>query len=162
VTPDESPLLSMAAPRDVDVELAELLACVGRRLRRAAQEELSPLGLTWAQARLLRLLADADCPLRMADIAARLGVVARSATSMVDAIEVAGLVARQSDPRDRRSVLVAVTPTGSHLLAQLDAARRMAAQELCSHIDENERSELTRLLRRLLQDEEVSSSSRTP
>ena len=105
---------------DPAVELAELFSRVARRLRRAAKQELSPLGLTWAQARVLRLLYEAPGPMRMADIACRLEIVARSATSMVDALAATGLVTRMGDPTDRRSVLVEASATGRTLVEHLD------------------------------------------
>ena len=83
---------------DLIAQLAELLACASWRLRRAVAEELAPLGLTFAQARALRLLARAGEPVRMGELAARLEVVPRSATSMVDALEAAGLVERAGRP----------------------------------------------------------------
>ena len=86
------------ATTDLVAQLGELLACTSWRLRRAARGELEPLGLTFGQARALRLLARADEPLRMGELAVRLEVVPRSATAMVDALEAAGLVERRADP----------------------------------------------------------------
>ena len=83
---------------DTTLELAELLSHTARRLRRGSTTQLAPLGLTYAQARVLRLVAADGRPLRMADLAAALDVVPRSVTTMVDALEAAGLVARQPTP----------------------------------------------------------------
>jgi DNA-binding MarR family transcriptional regulator len=135
---------------DPAVELAELFSRVARRLRRAAKQELSPLALTWAQARVLRLVYESPDPLRMADIACRLEIVARSATTMVDALANAELVTRAGDPGDRRSVLVAVTPAGRTLVEHLDEARRCAAYELFGRLDEAEQERLLHLLQTLL------------
>ena len=87
---------------DVVAQLAELIACTSWRLRRASRSELEPLGLTFGQARALRLLARAGEPLRIGELAARLEVVPRSATAMVDGLETAGLARRHADPLDRR------------------------------------------------------------
>src|SRR5574340_1492324 len=76
---------------DQTLELAELLTHATRRLRRCSAEHLSPLGLTMVQARVLRIVAEQGA-VRMADIAARLDVVPRTATSLVDGLEAAGLV----------------------------------------------------------------------
>jgi len=54
---------------DTALELAELLSHSARRLRRGSTAQLAPLGLTAAQARVLRMVASAGRPLRMADIA---------------------------------------------------------------------------------------------
>lgn len=130
---------------DIAVELAELLTHASRRLRRGATADMSPLGLTVGQARVLRAVADAG-PMRMADLASHLEVVPRSATSVVDALESAGLVARRDDPGDRRSVRVALTDQGRSLLLRLDTARRRSADQLFAALAPAERAELRRLL----------------
>ncbi|MHB8680721.1 MAG: MarR family winged helix-turn-helix transcriptional regulator [Acidimicrobiales bacterium] len=128
-------------------ELAELLSHAARRLRRGTMAHLAPLGITMAQARVLRLLAGG--PLRMADIAARTDVVPRTATGMVDGLEETGLVIRRPDPDDRRSVLVEMSPKGEHLLAHLDKARRASATEVFAVLQPAERAQLLALLGRL-------------
>ena len=81
------------------------------------------MGLTAAQARVIRFLEGIGHPVRMADIAAALEVVPRTATSMVDGLETAGLVARAIDPHDRRSILVSLTDEGAHAARSARAAR---------------------------------------
>jgi DNA-binding MarR family transcriptional regulator len=127
-------------------QLAELLAGASRRLRRGTMAQLTPLGLTFAQARVLRVVAGSTSPLRMAELAARLEVVPRSATSMVDSLEAEGLATRVQDPNDRRSVLVTPTTAGRHLLERLDAARRVTAEEVFAPLSASERDDLRRLL----------------
>src|ERR1700674_1019071 len=88
--------------------LSELLFRSSWRLRRGEAKELAPVGVTVGQARVLSVLADHE-PMRMADLAASLEIVPRSVTSMIDSLVAAGLVDRDADPQDRRSVLVAPT-----------------------------------------------------
>jgi DNA-binding MarR family transcriptional regulator len=135
-----------ASPPAAETRLAELLTCAARRFHRAAGARLAPLGLTWAQARVMRLIAEPASSMRMADIAARLGVVPRSATSMVDALAEGGLVVRHADPQDRRSVLVSLSPEGRQLLEGLDAARRATAEAMLGRLSSADRGELVRLL----------------
>jgi DNA-binding MarR family transcriptional regulator len=127
-------------------ELAELLTHAARHLRRGSTAQLSPLGLTNAQARVLRIVASSSHPLRMADIAAHLEVVPRSVTSMVDGVEAAGLIVRSTDPGDRRSVLVSLTDRGRDLLVRLERARRATAEEVFGGLTAGDRADLTRLL----------------
>jgi len=126
-------------------ELAELFTHTARRLRRDSAAQLAPLGLTYGQARALRLVAH-EGPLRMADLAARLEVVPRSATTMVDGLEGAALVARRADPGDRRSVRVELTPAGRRLLDRLERARRRSAEEVFGGLDPEQRTTLAGLL----------------
>jgi len=128
-------------------DLADLLAQTARRIRRGSTEHLAPLGITGAQARVLRIVSGG--PIRMADIAARLEVVPRSVTSMVDGLEGAGLVRRRPDPDDRRSVLVEPTAGGRRLLARLHEARHATAEQVFAPLDASDRAELGRLLARL-------------
>ena len=131
---------------DSTLELAELLTHTARRLRRGSIVQLAPLGLTYAQARMLRHVAAAGSPLRMADLAAQLEVVPRSVTTMVDALEATGLVARHADPGDRRSVHVVLTDEGRRLLDRLEAARRDSAEEVFGSLDRAQRGALLELL----------------
>jgi len=130
-------------------QLAELLVRVARRLQRSSMAELGPMGLTGAGARVIRYLEAASHPVRMADIAARLEVVPRTATSIVDDLEGARLVTRAIDPRDRRSILVSLTPDGALLLDRVAQARRRTAEVTFSRLSAAERAELTRMLARL-------------
>jgi hypothetical protein len=98
----------------------------------------------------------------MADIAAGLEVVPRSVTTMVDAVEAAGLIVRRADPEDRRSVLVDLTPAGRALLARLDDARRTTAQEVFGALGQTERTELAHLLEALCRHGACSSCAGPP
>lgn len=134
-------------PDDPDscLEIADLFGRAVRQLHRGTADALSPLGLSRAQARLVRLLAEG--PLRMATIADRLSVVPRTVTDLVDGVEAAGLVARRQDPDDRRSTLVALTPVGSRLIERLDVARRQSAEEVFGRVPPDDRAVLLRVLR---------------
>ena len=147
---------------DTTLELAELLSHSARRLRRGTTAQLAPLGLTMAQAQVLRIVASATHPLRMADIAARLGVVPRSVTTMVDGVEGAGLIVRATDPDDRRSVLVSLTATGHALLKSLERARRATAEDIFGALATDERADLARLLGTLCQRDGCGSCTPAP
>lgn len=62
---------------------------------------------------------------RITDLAASEGVTQPSVTSLVTALERAGLVERRSDPADKRVVMVAITEAGA---AYLNARRAAMAQ----------------------------------
>jgi len=135
-----------AAAGDAVGQLTELVVRAAWRLRRGSAKELAPLGVTFGQARVMRVLAGAGEPLRMADLAARLEIVPRSVTTMVDTLEESGLACRAPDMHDRRSVLVAPTPAGHALVERLDRARRAGAEELFSRLTDQQRATLLHLL----------------
>jgi DNA-binding MarR family transcriptional regulator len=136
-----------AAP--LTLGLADSVTQLSRRLRRATQQRLAPLGITHAQARLLRTIAAADRPPRMSDLAAGLGIAPRSATGTVVALETAGLVVRSPDDDDRRSVLVLLTADARAVLAGVDRARAEAADEVFGALVPSEQRALLALFDRL-------------
>lgn len=131
---------------DIVSQVAEQFTRAFRRMRRGTAKELAPLGLTFAQARVLRILGHAQAPMRIGDLAARLEIVPRSATSMVDLLEEAALAVRQPDPGDRRSVLVSLTPAGRSLLQRMGAARLASAEALLGRLTKAQLAQLHELL----------------
>ncbi len=129
-------------------KLAEHLARASWRLRKNERKELEPFGLTFAQARALRVLVEAGS-MRVGDLADRLEIVPRSATTRVDGLERAGLVTRSTAPNDRRSILVAPTAQGLELIARLAEGRRASAETLFGPLSRTERLELLHLLETL-------------
>jgi DNA-binding MarR family transcriptional regulator len=141
-----SPGPGAASPgADIVGQLGELLVRSSWRLRRGAAKELAPLGVTFGQARALRVLAAGE-PMRMADLAASLEIVPRSVTTMIDSLVAAGLVNREADPHDRRSVLVSPTEAGREVLDRMDSARRATTEELFGRLTSSQRRELLNLL----------------
>ena len=85
----------------------------------------------------------------MSEVAAGLGIVPRSATTAVEALETAGFVVRLADPDDRRSVLVALTPAAERAVSRIQSARCDAANEVFAALDAAERATLLALLDRV-------------
>ena len=136
---------------EMTIKLAELLTRASWRLRKNERKELAPFGLTFAQARALRVLVDGGS-MRVGDLATRLEIVPRSATSRADDLEAAGLVTRRPDPDDRRSVIVMATEAGSDLVARLAAERRAGAELLFAPLSSDERRGLLGLLESITKD----------
>src|ERR1700749_1157885 len=134
---------------DDPVQLADLLQRQIRRLRRAQANRLAPLGLTPGQERALRIITRSEEPLRMTELADHLGIVPRSATTVVDALEQAGLVRREIDPRNRRAILLRLTDRGAAVRDDLREARRRAAEDLFAPLPETDRETLAGLLAKL-------------
>jgi len=138
---------------DTIARLTDLVTRASWRLRRGSAKELEPFGITFAQARALRTVASAPVPLRMADLATALDVVPRSATTMVDALEGAGMVVRRPDPDDRRSIRVSATGRGRGLVDRMRARRLHMADHLFGHLSPGDRRDLVRILRVVLDEE---------
>lgn len=132
----------------MDDELADLFLRAARRMRGRQVEHLAPLGLTPAQARALRVIVRADAPPRMAELATLLGVVPRSVTTLVDALEEAGLVTRTPDPANRRSTLVVPTAEGRAIRARMASVRREVAEEVLAPLSMRPARDAPRTARR--------------
>jgi DNA-binding MarR family transcriptional regulator len=128
------------------VQLADLLQRLTRRLRRAHAERLVPFGLTPAQERALRMITRSDEPLRMTDLADHLGIVPRSLTTVIDALEEAGLVRREIDPHNRRAIRLHLTERGLSVRDDMREARRRAAEDLFAPLAPDDRKTLGELL----------------
>ena len=133
-------------------EVADLLHSVNRRIRTASHGELGPIGLTPGQWRALRTIAGGSGELRMSELADRLRIARRSATSVVDDLVERNLVVRRSHPQDRRAVIVELTVAGRELVADRAKQRRRAASRRLGLLSDAELHTLRDLLRRLDQD----------
>lgn len=68
---------------------------------------------------------------------------------LVDDLERKGLVERRPDPADRRANVVLVTDAGRAVFVAAQAAARESERSAHSSLDDSERAQLTRLLRRV-------------
>ncbi|WP_329193196.1 MULTISPECIES: MarR family winged helix-turn-helix transcriptional regulator [unclassified Streptomyces] len=136
------------SPDSDDGVLAEQLLRLTRRLHRIQKRHLEPLGITPAQSRLLRLVShyDGGEPPRMAELAARLEVVPRAVTTLVDGLEAADCVRRAPDPANRRVIRIELTGTGRATLRRLRNARTAAAEEILAPLTAAQRGVLGGLL----------------
>jgi DNA-binding MarR family transcriptional regulator len=128
------------------VQLADLLHRLTKRLRRAQAERLAPLGLTPAQERALRMIARSEDPPRMTELADHLGIVPRSVTTVIDALEEAGLVRREIDSHNRRAIRLHLTDRGATVRDEMREARRRAAEDLFAPLAAEDRKALGGLL----------------
>jgi DNA-binding MarR family transcriptional regulator len=85
----------------------------------------------------------------MTELADRLGIVPRSLTTVVDALEDAGLVRREIDARNRRAILLRLTDRGEAVRDELREARRRAAEDLFAPLSAEDRKTLADLLTHL-------------
>ncbi|AUG77311.1 Putative MarR family transcriptional regulator [Kitasatospora sp. MMS16-BH015] len=155
-------------PPETAAELADALTRAMKRIRRQTMYRLEPYGITPGQARALRMLAhNPGCKgseaIRLSALAERLHIAPRSATTVVDALEEAGLVERTPDPADRRAVRVTLTEAGHAALERIGRVRHEVAQEYFGPIAGPEQEALLRALRTAeLAHEARQTGDRTP
>ena len=122
---------------------------LARRLRHASADALAPWDVTPAQVRALVVLARHG-ELRPGTLAEHLHIAPRSGTEVVDALEERGLVERRPDPDDRRATRVRPTERGTATAGAIRAGRAAEADRFFGVLDDAEREQLVRLLRRVL------------
>lgn len=100
--------------------------------------------------RILRgSLGDDECGkhgLPSLEIASRMITRVPDITRLVDGLQSSGLVARTRCTKDRRVVYVGITRKGLELLARLDEPVAQRTRDLLQHMNEQELTELSRLL----------------
>jgi DNA-binding MarR family transcriptional regulator len=132
---------------DLASHLRLTIARTARRLRQEAGTDLSP-SMTAALATIER-----HGPITPSELAARERIQRPTATRVLARLEDLGLIQRTADPQDRRSSLVAVTPSASELLAELRTRKTAFLAERLERLDADDRAALERaadLLERIL------------
>jgi DNA-binding MarR family transcriptional regulator len=128
------------------------VARTARRLRQEAGGGLSPT-LTAALASI-----DNHGPLTPSELADRERIKRPTATRLIASLEESGLVARTSDPSDRRSSLIATTPEGRELMRTLRTRKDAYLARRLAKLTTDERETLARaaaILERLLEEDEA-------
>lgn len=101
--------------------------------------------MTYARMRLLGAL-HCNGPQIMSSISDELGVTRRNITALVDALEDEDLVRRMPHPTDRRATVIEMTERGERTMDCVYDEHRAAVAELFESLDEEDRTELTRML----------------
>lgn len=133
------------------------IGVIGRisRLSREIERRLEPVyaasGLEPGWYDVLATLRRAGPPyqLRPTDFAATLMLTTSGTTKRLDRLEAAGHIARLPDPRDRRGVLIALTPSGRRLIDDASAKHMANEHRILNGLTSAERGQLADLLRKL-------------
>ncbi|MBV9292526.1 MAG: MarR family transcriptional regulator [Frankiales bacterium] len=155
---------SRFAAIDPHVEgVVDRVAAIDKHVSRAFDETLARHGLSHGEYKLLLRLATRSDHNRMSagDLSRALLLSSGAMTNRLDRLESAGYVQRVRDPRDRRGVLVELTPAGQ---AKIDEAVTEQAAKECDVmkvLNDKELASLNVLLRKILSSlEEAPSADR--
>jgi DNA-binding MarR family transcriptional regulator len=132
------------APRRV----AFLLSQVGGRSAQEFARLLVPLGLTPADAGILRLLKHSD-GISQQNLAKALHMHASRLVALIDALESHGLVVREPHATDRRLYSLRLTPRGNEILQAIGELARQHNDLMCDGLNSSECAQLESLLQRI-------------
>ena len=110
---------------------------------------------------LLRTIAKAD-RIRPGDLALLQGVDKSTVTPQLRRLEALGLIAREPDPGDRRSVVIRLTDLGGETLAKLAAKSSAVLSPALESWSDEDRHTLATLLSRLSEDLREESAREAP
>jgi MarR family transcriptional regulator, lower aerobic nicotinate degradation pathway regulator len=88
-------------------------------------------------------------PVSQADLARSTSVDRSDVVTVLNELEQRGLVERAVDPHNRRRNIVSITRTGSTQLQRLDQVIDEVQERVLAPLSQNERRQLTKLLRKL-------------
>ena len=88
-------------------------------------------------------------PLRLNDLAQRMGTSAPTASRAVDALDELGLVERHPDPTDRRAITIELTDNGRRSVEERKARVYAAFRPAAAALSPADREKLAELLARL-------------
>jgi len=113
------------------------------------EARLGGVGLSLAKLAALQALADAGESLPLGQLAERLSCVKSNITQLVDRLEADGLVARRSDPHDRRTRLAELTAAGRKAGREGMRIQEQAERELFGSLTSDEARQLGALMGKL-------------
>jgi DNA-binding MarR family transcriptional regulator len=131
------------APTVLLDEQAEAIVAASRVLVAVSVESMVAVeeAVTVTQLRAL-VVIESHRSMNVAELASALGVHASSATRVVDRLLALGLVTRRDNPRDRRHLVLEVTPAGDRLLRSVMRRRQRAVKAILAKVPVEERPSL--------------------
>jgi DNA-binding MarR family transcriptional regulator len=130
--------------------LSDLLIEFYEKLSSWEQAVVRDTPITLPQMHTLEILGQ-QSPLRMKELAAKMGVTTGTLTVNVDRLEKQGLVARIPHETDRRSILVALTPAGNELFREHHDHHLHLTRELQAALSPEETAQFASILAKLTQ-----------
>jgi len=140
----------MSPKRPPEREIGYLLADLSRLLRREFDRRVRDLGLTQSQWRAIGRLSREE-GVNQATLAERLEMRPITIARLIDRMQAAGWVKRESDAADRRAVRLFLTPKAKPILAEMQARADEVLEVLFAGIPSATRSKVAQTLERMKQ-----------
>lgn len=132
--------------------IVERIQILAKAFDRSMDETLAEFGLDRRAFHLLGRLRSYGPPYQRSpgQLAADMRLSSGAMTNRLDRLEKAGLIRRLPDPRDRRGAIIEPTEAGNAAWERTVGTQARREVMFASVLDEPEREELNRLLRRLM------------
>jgi DNA-binding MarR family transcriptional regulator len=142
---------------DLDLEVEGIVDRIGginRRINRALDETLAEFGLEVGDYKILNSLTQIGPPHRSTPgrLAKRMELSSGAMTNRLDRLEEADLIRRLPDPKDRRSVVVALTDHGRETIQKAIGVQAQKEGLFAAALDPKEKEQLNALLRKLMRE----------
>ncbi|UVI28947.1 MarR family winged helix-turn-helix transcriptional regulator [Paenibacillus spongiae] len=151
ITPSDNPLA---------IDVIHVMVRATQYIQREFTAQISsldmPFQLSGPRLRLLSIVSEAG-QIRMSELAARLGVAARTVTDFVDALEKDRLLVRIPDPTDRRATLLQLTELAEANINQALEQQAKIAEKLIENLSPEQRKQLLDLFLLLIEEKDLSN-----
>ena len=139
------------------LEVVGRVIVIAQLLERSVNASLEPLGLSLGQFDILATLRRQGPEGKMTPTQLMKSVMLSSGgmTNRIDRLEQAGLIRRESDPADRRGVVVGLTKKGRELIDRATETRFEEAKESQPPLNGKATKELADILRKWLRELDV-------
>jgi DNA-binding MarR family transcriptional regulator len=125
-----------------------LLAKAYQKAHSAFKMKLAPFGITPVQHLILAVLAEEDF-LSPAEISDRLAMDGATLSGVLDRMAEAGLIKKEGNPEDRRSIRVSLSPKAKRMREELAEQRKSINEDLTAKFSLEEKLLLKRMLKDL-------------
>jgi len=125
-----------------------LLAKAYQKAHSAFKQKLAPFGVTPVQQLILAALSEEDY-LSPAEISEGIAMDNATLSGVLDRMSEAGLIKKEENPGDRRSIRVSLTPKAKRMQEDLADQRKMINEELTAKLSLEEKLLLKRMLKDL-------------
>jgi DNA-binding MarR family transcriptional regulator len=152
------PTTGSGADAAVDTTIGDIEQALTRLFRRGNQPRvheqlIARAGVALDRAAYAVVSRLSDCgPVRLSELAYRMGVDVSTACRQVQALEQAGLVTRTVDPADRRATLLRLSEEGTLVLGRVREVRRAQLAKALRAWPAEDRRQFATLLDRMLDD----------
>jgi MarR family transcriptional regulator, lower aerobic nicotinate degradation pathway regulator len=136
-------------PSDLQAHLGYWLRSVSNAVSQSFARKVGAEGVTVAEWVFLRMLYEVEqiAPTALAD---RMGLTKGAVSKLADRLVEKGLVRRDANTEDKRAQSLALKPEGRSLVPRLAALADQNDAVFFHALDQNERQELQRLLRKIV------------